>query len=199
MSGSDPKELLNLADRVVQMGDDATGLTKLKMVEQLAKARQELDLQAEESGNLKAPLSLSERIAIDAVLMGAGFDPGVEYIRQHYGEHWHKTMPPDPAQAPQTVDFKPLLEGFGAISGMLQQNQEQINGLVTAIAGIASQIAGSSATQDVLLSALAEARKPISLDIQMTMPEQRPKRFVAERTKDGRMTLTEETPPISLQ
>ncbi len=129
---------------------------------------------------------------IDAMLIGAGFDPGIEYIRQRYGEHWHKRLAAEvhpPAAAP---DLTPLVDQFRqAVSEISAVHQAQIDSLAKAVSVLAEKNTSTAEIQSSLIAALNEARKPVDINLKIEMPEQRTKRFVAERDGEGRMTLSE--------
>jgi hypothetical protein len=188
-----------LADAARNMKENsaADSFAKLKLAEHINQSRVDNSAAAVEE---PVELSLPQRVEIDSVLMNAGFDPGIEYIKQHYGEHWNKpdVSPPivqQVVQVPEPPDLTPVLEGFkAAFAELLRINQEQSNRLADAIAALGNQVAHTGIAQETLLAALAEARKPISVDIKLEMPAQQPKRFMAQRLDDGRMALTEEIP-----
>ena len=131
---------------------------------------------------------------IDAMLIGAGFDPGIEYIRSRYGEHWTKREQPvvvEPAEHPP-IDLTPVVDGFKrAIDEMQAVNAAQIGSLANALAALQDKSASTAEIQSALISALNEARKPVEINLKLEMPEHRAKRFVAERDGEGRMTLSE--------
>lgn len=80
-----------------------------------------------------------------------------------------------------------------AIDEMNRRNEDWITKLTQILE---QQLAAQSALQTALMAALAEARQPITIDVNMVMPEQKPRRFIAERGRDGTMTLTEEMPTL---
>ena len=131
---------------------------------------------------------------IDAMLIGAGFDPGIEYIRNRYGEHWVKRPEPvavEPKAQP-TIDLTPVVEGFKrAIDEMQAVHAAQIGSLANALTVLQEKNTSTADTQSALIAALNEARKPVEINLKLEMPEQRAKRFVAERDGEGRMTLSE--------
>lgn len=53
-------------------------------------------------------LPLRDRAAIDAALIGAGFEPSLEYIRTTYGDHWRRPLP-------AVVDVDPLVKSMAEI------------------------------------------------------------------------------------
>ena len=127
------------------------------------------------------------------MLIGAGFDPGIEYIRSRYGEHWAKRA--EPVAEPKTqppIDLTPVVEGFKkAIDEMQAVHAAQIGSLASALFALQEKGASTAEIQSALISALNEARKPVEINLKLEMPEQRAKRFVAERDGEGRMTLSE--------
>lgn len=131
---------------------------------------------------------------IDAMLIGAGFDPGIEYIRSRYGEHWGKRPEPvvvEPKAQP-SIDLTPVVEGFKrAIDEMQAVHAAQIGSLATALTVLQEKSTSTADIQSALIAALNEARKPVEINLKLEMPEQRSKRFVAERDSEGRMTLSE--------
>lgn len=135
---------------------------------------------------------------IDAMLIGAGFDPGIEYIRSRYGEHWGKRAEPvviEPV-APPSIDLEPVVDGFKrAIDEMQAVHAAQIGSLASALSALQDKSSSTAEIQSALISALNEARKPVEINLKLEMPEQRAKRFVAERDGDGRMTLSEVESP----
>ena len=131
---------------------------------------------------------------IDAMLIGSGFDPGIEYIRQRYGDHWQKKASADTAQQVihQAPDITPLVEQFKqAVSEISAVHQAQIDSLAKAVSVLAEKNTSTAEIQSSLIAALNEARKPVDINLKVEMPEQRAKRFVAERDGEGRMTLSE--------
>lgn len=147
----------------------------------------------------------TRRAEIDAILIQSGFDPGIDYIKANYGSHWCKreadiaavldsTLPT--TVIPQAPDFSPVLDGFRqAISDLASAQASQISSLTSAIALLAEKSNGSNDFQPPLIasliSALNEARKPMDINLKLEMPEQKTKRFVAEKDASGRMTLSE--------
>lgn len=135
-----------------------------------------------------------KQVEIDAMLIGAGFDPGIEYIRSQYGEHWGKRAGPvvvEPKAQPH-IDLTPVVEGFKrAIDEMQAVHAAQIGSLASALTVLQEKSASTAEIQSALISALNEARKPVEINLKLEMPEQRAKRFVAERDGEGRMTLSE--------
>jgi hypothetical protein len=67
----------------------------------------------------------------------------------------------------------------------------QIGSLASALTVLQEKSASAAEIQSALISALNEARKPVEINLKLEMPEQRAKRFVAERDGEGRMTLSE--------
>ncbi|MFZ4540065.1 hypothetical protein [Propionivibrio sp.] len=136
----------------------------------------------------------SKRAGIDSILIQSGFDPGIEYIRANYGEHWNKR---DIQQIPVEIpviqpDLSPLIEGFRlAVAELTQAHAAQLSGLESAITRLAEKNTRTDEIQTALIAALTEARKPVEINLKLEMPEQRAKRFVAEKDGDGRMTLSE--------
>ena len=145
---------------------------------------------------VEAPAQSEEQkqAEIDAMLIGAGFDPGIEYIRSQYGEHWGKRAEPvvvEPKAQPP-IDLTPVVEGFKrAIDEMQAVHAAQIGSLATALTVLQEKSTSTADIQSALIAALNEARKPVEINLKLEMPEQRSKRFVAERDSEGRMTLSE--------
>ena len=145
---------------------------------------------------VEAPAQSEEQkqAEIDAMLIGAGFDPGIEYIRNRYGEHWQKRPDPvvtHPAAQPQ-IDLTPIIDGFrSAIDEMQAVHAAQIGSLANALTVLQEKNTSTADIQSALIAALNEARKPVEINLKLEMPEQRAKRFVAERDGEGRMTLSE--------
>lgn len=67
----------------------------------------------EPPGNLVVvdALALRDQAVIDAALIGAGFEPSLDYIRKTYGEHWRLSDAP----APPTVDLEPMAKAIAEV------------------------------------------------------------------------------------
>lgn len=78
-------------------------------------------------------------------------------------------------------------------------DHERNIGYQKAVAVLAEKNTSTAEIQSALVAALNEARKPVDINLKIEMPEQRSKRFVAERDGEGRMTLSEVSEDSTMQ
>lgn len=189
------EEIEEVADEVVSKEPEPVALDPIPAT---SVERIELHQPISLSQSIQPPAQdpAAQRAEIDAILIRSGFDPGIDYIRANYGDHWNvREIATEPEQTPepsQKIDLTPVVDGFrSAISELMQAHSTQIAGLAQAVSALADKSAESESIQHALIAALNESRKPVEINMKLEMPEQRARRFVADRDDAGRMVLSE--------
>ena len=114
-------------------------------------------------------------------LSHAGFEPMADYVRDTFGDNFVYRQPPLANE--QTGPYNESLERLSASMAA------QFQGMAAAISLLAERLADSDSLQKSMLAALTEARKPMDINMVVTMPESKPKAMRGVRGADGSITF----------